>query len=364
MKTRAALLLETGAKLQVTEIDVDPPKAGEVMIRMVSSGLCHSDEHFRDGTFPVRTPCVTGHEGAGIVEMVGEGVQHLVPGDHVVLSFLPVCGHCRWCSRGQTNLCDLGANILDGQLLDGTYRFHHDGLDAGGACMLGTFSEFTTVSQFSCVKVEDKSVPLAPLALIGCGVPTGFGSAAYATNIEPGDTVVIFGSGGVGMNAVQGARIRSALNVVVVDPSEFKRESSKRFGATHTFATAEEAQEAIRDLTRGVGADSAIVTAGVVTEEILSNAIDSIRKAGTVVVTDEKNIHTSGAVLAMYAKRIQGAVYGNCNPFEEIPRLISLYTSGQLMLDELITQEYTLDEVNQGYEDMLNNKNIRGLIRF
>jgi S-(hydroxymethyl)glutathione dehydrogenase/alcohol dehydrogenase len=235
--------------------------------------------------------------------------------------------------------------------------------------MLGTFSEFTTVSQFSCVKVEDKSVPLGPLALIGCGVPTGFGSAVHATNIEPGDTVVIFGSGGVGMNAVQGARIRNAGNVVVVDPSEFKRESSKRFGATHIFATAEEAQQTIRDLTRGVGADSAIVTAGVVTEEILSNAIDSIRKAGTVVVTgvgpfDEKNIHTSGAVLAMYAKRIQGAVYGNCNPFEEIPRLIELYKGGHLMLDELITQEYSLDEVNQGYKDMLDNKNIRGLIRF
>ena len=207
-------------------------------------------------------PIVGGHEGAGVVEEVGEGVTRLKVGDHIVCSFLPVCGHCRWCSTGRSNLCDLGATILDGCLLDGTYRFHtSDGEDVGGMCMLGTFSEYATVSELSSVKVDD-DLPLDKVALIGCGVPTGWGSAVHAAQVEPGDTILIYGIGGIGINSVQGAALAGARNVVAVDPVAFKREQAEQLGATHSFATAGEAALLIHGLTRGVMADKAIITAG------------------------------------------------------------------------------------------------------
>ena len=204
MKTRAAVLRAVGQPFEITELELDEPKAGEVLIRYVAAGLCHSDEHLRHGDIVPRFPVVGGHEGAGIIEKVGPGVTRLQPGDHVICSFLPVCGHCRWCSTGKSNLCDMGATILDGMLTDGTYRFHDDeGNDYGGMCMLGTFSERSVISENSAVKV-DPDLPLDKVVLIGCGVPTGWGSAVHAAATEPGDTIVIYGIGGIGINSVQG----------------------------------------------------------------------------------------------------------------------------------------------------------------
>ena len=190
MKTKAAVLREVGQDFEITELDLDPPKAGEVLIRYTAAGLCHSDEHLRHGDIVPRFPIVGGHEGAGIIEEVGEGVTRLQPGDHVICSFLPVCGHCRWCSTSRSNLCDLGANLLVGCQADGTFRFHGGGEDFGGMCMLGTFSELGTISEYSVVKV-DPDLPLDKVVLIGCGVPTGFGSAVHAAETEPGDTIAI-----------------------------------------------------------------------------------------------------------------------------------------------------------------------------
>jgi len=190
MKTKAAVLRGVGQDFEVTELDLDPPKAGEVLIRYAAAGLCHSDEHLRHGDIVPRFPIVGGHEGAGIIEEVGEGVTRLEPGDHVICSFLPVCGHCRWCSTSKSNLCDLGANLLVGCLADETFRFHGGGEDFGGMCMLGTFSELGTISEYSVVKV-DPDLPLDKVVLIGCGVPTGFGSAVHAAETEPGDTIAI-----------------------------------------------------------------------------------------------------------------------------------------------------------------------------
>lgn len=366
MKTRAAVLRGTGQPFDVTEVDLDPPKAGEVLIKWVASGLCHSDEHLRHGDIVPRFPLIGGHEGAGIIEEVGAGVTRLKPGDHVICSFLPVCGHCRWCSTGKSNLCDMGATILDGVLPDGTYRFHQNGEDIGGMCMLGTFSERSTISQNSCVKVDD-DLPLDKVVLIGCGVPTGFGSAVHAAATEPGDTIAIYGIGGIGINSVQGAALAGARNVVAIDPLANKREMAEKLGATHSCETAEEAHELIQDLTRGVGADKAIVTVDVVTSEVVTNAFNAIRKGGTVVVTGladpaKTTIEISGAVLTLYEKRIQGSLFGSGDPFHDIPRMVELYRSGDLKLDELITRTYTLDEVNQGYEDLVAGKNIRGVI--
>ena len=366
MKTRAAVLRGVGKDWEVTELDLDPPKAGEVLIRYVAAGLCHSDEHLRQGDLPPRFPIVGGHEGAGIIEEVGPGVTRLQPGDHVICSFLPVCGHCRWCSTGKSNLCDLGATILEGSLPDGTFRFHGGGEDFGGMCMLGTFAERSVISENSAIKVAE-DLPLDKVVLIGCGVPTGFGSAVHAAATEPGDTIAIYGIGGIGINAVQGAALAGARNVVAIDPLANKREAAEQLGATHSVATAEEAQQLIIELTRGVGADKAIVTVGVVDSEVVNNAFHAIRKGGTVVVTGladpaKNTIELSGALLTLFEKRIQGSLFGSGDPFHDIPRMVELYQSGDLKLDELITSTYTLDEINQGYRDLLDGKNVRGVV--
>src|SRR5215475_12038148 len=337
MKTKAAVLRELGNDFEIAEMDLDPPKTGEVLMRWVAAGLCHSDAHLQTGDIPVRYPIVGGHEGAGIVEEVGAGVIRLKPGDHVVCSFLPVCGKCRFCSRGLTNMCDLGALLYDNCLPDGTFRFHADGLDFGQMCLLGTFSEYSTVSEHSCVKIDD-DLPLETAALVGCGVPTGWGTAVNAGDVRPGETVVIYGIGGVGINAVQGAAFAGAQHVIAVDPLPNKREFAEQFGATHSAADAAEAQQLITDLSRGVGADHALVTVGVVTEDVIQAAFQAIRKHGSVIVTGiagpgKNTIQLPSFELTLFEKRIEGALFGSGNPFDTIPKLLELYRAGQLKLD-------------------------------
>jgi alcohol dehydrogenase (nicotinoprotein) len=366
MKTKAAILRELGKDWEVLEVELDPPKAGEVQVRWVASGLCHSDEHLRTGDIPVRYPIVGGHEGAGVVEEVGDGVTRLKPGDHIVCSFLPVCGHCRFCARGMTNLCDLGMFLLDNCLPDGTFRFHAEGLDFGQMCLLGTFAQRSTVSEHSCVKVDD-DVPLEVAALVGCGVPTGWGTAVNAGNVRPGDNVVIYGIGGVGINAVQGAAFAGARQIIAVDPLRSKLELAKRLGATHTATDAAAAQELVAELTRGVGADQALITMGVVTQDVVEAAFAAIRKAGTVVITGlsgpgEKNIVLPSFELTLFEKKVVGALFGGGNPFDEIPKMLDLYRLGHLKLDELVTTRYRLDDVQQGYQDLIDGKNVRGVI--
>jgi NDMA-dependent alcohol dehydrogenase len=366
MKTKAAVLHGIGKDWEITELDLDAPRTGEVLIRFAASGLCHSDEHLRTGDIPVRYPIVGGHEGSGIVEEVGNGVTRLKPGDHVVCSFLPVCGHCRFCSRGMTNLCDLGALLIDNCLPDGTFRYHGGGQDFGQMCLLGTFSQRAVVSEHSAVKIDD-DLPLETAALVGCGVPTGWGTAVNAGGVRPGDTVVIYGIGGVGINAVQGAAFAGAQHVIAVDPLANKREMAQKLGATHAVADAAAAQQLVTELTRGVGADEALMTMGVVTDEAIAAAFAAVRKRGTVVITGlngpaARNINLPSFELTLFEKRIQGALFGGGNPFDEIPRMLELYRSGHLKLDELITSKYTLDQVNQAYADLEAGKNIRGVI--
>jgi S-(hydroxymethyl)glutathione dehydrogenase/alcohol dehydrogenase len=366
MKTKAAILRGPKTDWEVVELDLDPPKANEVLIRFVAAGLCHSDEHLRTGDMPSRYPIVGGHEGAGIIEEVGPGVTRVKPGDHVVCSFIPSCGHCRFCSTGQQNLCDLGATLLEGNLPDGTFRRHLDGEDVAAMCMLGSFAQWGVVSEYSVVPV-DKDLPLETAVLVGCGVPTGWGSAVYAAGVRPGETVVIYGIGGIGINAVQGAKHAGAKNIVAVDPLANKREKAEELGATHSAASAEEAQELITNLTWGVGADNAIVTVGVVQEEVVESAFNAIRKGGTVTVTGlgnlmEKTIHLNGAMLTLFQKRVQGTLFGSANPIYDIKKMLDLYRSGDVKLDELVTKQYSLDDINTGYQDLLDGRNIRGVI--
>jgi S-(hydroxymethyl)glutathione dehydrogenase/alcohol dehydrogenase len=367
MKTKAAIMRGPGNDWEIAELDLDPPKANEVLIRYVASGLCHSDDHVRTGDMPTYYPLIGGHEGAGVIEEVGPGVNRVKPGDHVVCAFIPACGSCRWCSTGQQNLCDLGATLLQGSLPDGTYRFHHGGTDVGAMCMVGTFAQRAVISEFSCVPVP-KDVPLDKAALVGCGVPTGWGSAVNAAGVRPGETVVIYGVGGVGMNAVQGAHHCGARYVVAVDPVQLKRDLAEELGATHSAATAEEAHQLVwEQLAPGVGADNAIVTVGVVREEVVESAFNVIRKGGTVTVTGlgnmmEKTIHLNGNILTLFQKKVQGTLFGSANPVYDIKKILDLYRTGDFKLDELITRTYTLDEINQGYRDLADGKNVRGVI--
>ena len=366
MKTRAAVMWEAGKPWDVVELELDPPKAGEVLIKFAASGMCHSDDHLRTGDLPGNSPVVGGHEGAGIIEAVGDGVFDIAPGDHVVCSFLPTCGKCRWCATGHQNLCDLGQFLLTGCLPDGTFRFHSGEQDLGAMCMLGTFSERAVVSRSSVVKI-DNDIPLDKAALIGCGVPTGWGSVVYSAGTRPGDTIVIFGIGGIGINAVQGAKHAGARHIIAVDPVEFKREKALEFGATHAVASGDEAIMKAFELTNGVGADQAVVTVGVVTSQVVEQAFNATRKLGTTVVVGlgpmfENTVQINGSILTLYQKTVKGSLFGASNPTHDIPNILSLYKAGQYKLDELVTKTYTLDQINEGYDDMAAGVNLRGVI--
>ncbi|MFQ6330934.1 NDMA-dependent alcohol dehydrogenase [Nocardia sp. CWNU-33] len=368
MKTKAAVLWGIGEKWEVEEFELDDPKPGEVMVKMTAAGLCHSDEHFVTGDLPIPFPVVGGHEGAGVVHKIGIGVTEVEVGDPVVLSFVPACGRCTYCARGMTNLCDLGGAIMLGPQLDGTYRFHGRGEDIGQVSVLGTFSEYTVVPVASVVKI-DEGIPLDKAALVGCGVTTGFGSSARTAELRPGDSAVVMGIGGIGINAVQGAKVAGCRFVFAIDPVAFKREKALELGATHAFASVDEAWPVISEMTRGQLADACVITTGVAEPDQVLEALSLVGKRGRVVVTavgrpEEQTISASLQELTLFEKSIRGSLFGSSSPQMDIPRLLQMYTLGLVKLDELITTEYTLEDINQGYADMYAGKNLRGLIRF
>ena len=372
MRTRGAVLTKAPGTYEVVELEVDDPRQGELRIRMVACGLCHSDDHVATGDIPVGTyPYAGGHEGAGIVESVGPNTPGWDVGDHVIFSFVPSCGRCRWCATGRQNLCDLGAFAVLGSRFDDptSFRLHlPDGTPVGQSLGISTLVELTTVSVNSVIKI-DKELPLEKVCLLGCAVGTGWGSAVNMAEVGPGDTVIVMGSGGVGSNAVQGAAAAGALRVVAVDPVAFKRETAERLGATHTFADISEADEFVKSVTNGQGADSVIITVGVVKGDYVAQALAAIRKAGTVVVTAVGDLMSVGVPislgeLTLFQKRIQGAVFGGSNPTADVPRQLEMYREGKLKVDELITTEYKLDDVAQGFVDMHAGRNIRGVVIF
>ena len=368
MKTRAAVLREQPGEWEVAEVDLDGPRSREVLVEMVAAGLCHSDDHFLTDDVPAgHLPLCGGHEGAGIVREVGPDVTELAVGDHVLTSFVPSCGRCRWCAAGKQELCDNGDSILLGSQLDGTFRMHAQSADVATTSGLGTFAQWQVYHELSCLKI-DPALPLATVVLVSCGVPTGWGSATNALDITTGDVVVVMGCGGVGINAVQGAAHKGA-HVVAVDPQPLKREMALKLGAAEAYSHISEATEYVRSITGGQGATGAIVTVGVADGAIVGEAFTAVAKGGTVAVTAVGNIRNRGldvnlVELAMYEKRIQGVVYGNGSARLQIPELLGLYRQGTLKLDELVTRRYRLDDINQGYEDMHAGLNIRGVLEF
>lgn len=370
MKTKGAILTGPGKEWELTEIDLGDPVAGEVQVKLVASGLCHSDHHLRTGATPLPFfPVLGGHEGAGVITKVGPNVTGLAEGDHVVLAFIPACGTCRPCSKGLQNLCDYGANLLTGQAIsDGGYRVTVNGDPAIPMCLLGTFAPYVTVNQASVIKIEP-DIPLDKAALLGCGVSTGWGSATAIGGTKVGDTVVVIGIGGVGINAVQGAASAGARFVVAIDPVEFKRDKAKEFGATHTFASIEEALGPIAEMTWAQMAEVTVITVGDIEGDIIAPAMALTGKGGQVVVTGMGDATKTDVTLSLFEltllqKRLQGAIFGGVSPRTQIPALLNLYRSGVLKLDELVTKTYRHDEINQGYDDMLNGRILRGVVQY
>ena len=380
MKSRAAVIHGTDQPWDVIDIEVDEPRVGEVIVEWKAAGLCHSDEHMVTGAmvppeevWPAMGieeffPMIGGHEGAGVIAEVGPGVKSVAVGDHVSASFVPSCGRCRYCSTGRQNLCDSsGGTFVTGMITDGTSRHRiPGGAELNMLAKLGTFAQYTCVAEEQVIKV-DTDYPLEVVALVSCGVATGWGSATNRAAVAPGDTVVIVGIGGIGINAVQGAAMAGARNVIAVDPIELKREKAMEMGATHTFTSMEEAFPAVREITTGYMAEKVIMTPGVMYGELMALGTQLAGKGGTIVVTGVAPItQTESSVnlfeLAMWNKEIKGTIFGSLNPRADIPKLLNLYRDGQLKLDELITNRYSLDDINEGYRAMRDGENIRGVI--
>ncbi len=369
MKTKGALLWELNSPFKVDEIDLGDPVADEVQIRMHAAGMCHSDYHITTGATPIGLPALGGHEGAGVITKVGKNVTGLAEGDHVILAFIPACGECPPCLKGFRSLCDRGAVLLGGKAIaDGTSRIHAGGHEVSPMNLLGTFAPYMTVHKDSVVKI-DEDIPFETAAIMGCAVPTGFGSATNIAEVKPGETVIIVGVGGIGMSALQGAVISGAKQVIAIDPNEWKRDQAIKFGATHVYPSMAEAIAPVIDVTHGLMADKVIIAVGEMKGEYIEEAMILTAKTGTCVVTGmgsmmDADVKLNLFLFTMLQKTLKGNIFGGGSSHVETPRLAALYKSGLLNIDDMITRTYRLEDINQGYQDMLDGNNIRGVIRY
>jgi S-(hydroxymethyl)glutathione dehydrogenase/alcohol dehydrogenase len=370
MKTKGALVWDFRQPWSVEEIEIGDPRRGEVKVALEVAGMCHSDHHIVTGDIPVAAfPVLGGHEGAGVVVEVGDGVDDLAPGDHVAASFIPSCGACRSCQAGQRNLCDRGMGLMSGtSVSDGTFRVRAREQNVYPYALLGTYSPYLVVHRTSLVKI-DRTIPFPAAALVSCGVTTGWGSATRAADIRPGEDVVVVGLGGVGMSALQGAVNAGARHVFAVEPAKWKHDLALKFGATRVFSDIETALAQIAEPTAGRMAHKVIVTVGRINGADIESYLSITAKGGTCVLTAmgavmETDVTLSVAGLTLLQKNLQGSMFGHGNPQHDIPMLLSLYQAGKLKLDEMVTHEYRLDEINDGYLDMLDGRNIRGIIRY
>ena len=369
MKTKGALLWELNSPFTVDEIDVGDPVADEVQIQLHAAGMCHSDYHLVNGNTPIGLPALGGHEGAGMITKVGKNVTGLREGDHVILAFIPACGQCQPCLKGFRSLCDRGAVLLGGKAIaDGTSRVHAGSTEVSPMNLLGTFAPYLTVHKDSVVKI-DPSVPFESAAIMGCALPTGFGSATNVADVQPGETVAIIGVGGIGIAALQGAVLSGAKHVIAIDPVEFKREQAIKFGATHAYQSMAAAIEPMINLTEGLMADKTIIAVGEMKGEYVEEALTLTAKTGTCVVTGmgamtDVDVKLNLFLFTMLQKTLKGNIFGGGSSHVETPKLVGLYKSGQLKVDEMVTSTYRLEDINDGYQDMLDGKNIRGVIKF
>jgi len=349
--------------LVVEEVELADPIAGEVRVRMVASGVCHSCLHAADGSWgEVPVPIVLGDEGAGVVEAVVPGVQRLKAGDHVILSWAPACGHCRSCARGRSVVCE--DTLKFGFGINGETRMHINGT---GVHHYGpaTYASVVLVPERCAVKIRD-DMPLEKAALIGCSVMTGVGSVINSAAARPGDSVAVFGCGGIGLNAVQGGRLVSAWPLIAVDTLDSKLEMARGMGATHTFnPTRDDVPAEIIRLT-GRGLNHAVVAVG--STKVQEQAWASVAPGGNCVMVGlppiDERITVNPRTLVNPERRLIGASYGSARIFDDFPRMVDLYLAGLLRIDELITHRYGIDEANEAFRALANGENARGLIVF
>jgi Zn-dependent alcohol dehydrogenase len=311
-------------------------------------------------------PVVAGHEGAGIVESVGPDVDGVQPGDHVVLNWAPNCGHCFYCQRNKPNLCETYLQpIWAGTMLDGTPRLSRYDQPVYHYCGLATFADMAVVPQESCISIR-RDVPLAAAALIGCAVSTGVGAAIYTAGVQPGDSVVVYGCGGVGLNILQGAALCGASTIIAIDTSQAKMDLARQFGATHTLLDSDDTRGQIMKLTGGRGADFVFEAVGL--PLLQEEGLQVARPGGTLVLVGLSSVkeptNLSGAFITRQEKVVKGSYYGGVNTHRDFPMLLDLYVAGKLKLDELVTQEYRLEGINQAFEAMLGGEIARGVIVF
>lgn len=366
MKIKAALLQQPRTPFVIEELTLDEPRDGEVLIRVAASGVCHSDYHLVSGTTRHPMPCVAGHEGAGVVEAVGANVTRVKPGDHVVMSWTPDCGHCYYCLHGKPNLCETFTDpIWAGVMLDGTPRLHWNGQNVYHYCGLASFAEYAVVPQESCIPIR-RDVPLKVASLIGCAVATGVGAAMFTAEVRPGDSVVVYGCGGVGLNIIQGAVLCGATTIIAVDTNETKMRLARQFDATHALMADDHALEAIHDLTGGRGADHVFEAVGL--PSIQEAALQAARPGGSLILVGlspmGSGTNLPGAIITRQEKVIKGSYYGTVNPSRDFPLFIDMYVAGRLKLDQMISQEYSLDQINHAFDAMLGGEAARGVIVF
>jgi S-(hydroxymethyl)glutathione dehydrogenase/alcohol dehydrogenase len=334
-------------------------------VQVKAAGVCHSDWHIMNGDWPVPLPMVLGHEAAGVVQDVGAGVTSVKPGDHVIFSFRPHCGHCHYCSIGRSILCD-GYASPRWFMLDGTHRVSRRGQAIGQMARIGTFSEKVVCAAEMLVPIR-KDMPWPQAALIGCCVPTGWGAVNRCARVEAGSSVVVIGCGGVGLNVVQGARLAGAGAIIAVDLLENKLEYARSFGATHTInASQKNVVEEVRGLTAGRGSDYAFDAIG--SEATTVQILEAIRPGGTAVIVGMAPATArppiNPYVMALQEKAIRGTLYGSVRPNIDFPILVDLYLSGRLQLDPLVSRTYTLDEINDGFAAMRTGQVARGVVVF
>lgn len=366
MKIQAALLRQPNTPFTIETLDLAEPRAGEVRVKIAACGVCHSDYHLVTGTTRHALPVVCGHEGAGVVDAVGDGVTHVQVGDHVVLNWCPACGECFYCEHDQPNLCDTyTAPIWAGTMLDGTPRLSFNGAPVYHYCGLAAFAEYVVVPAPSCIRIRE-DVPLTTASLVGCAVATGVGAALYTSPIKPGESAAVIGCGGVGLNVLQGAALGGATTIIAIDSNPAKEKLARQFGATDFVVSSDHTVQDVRDLTGGRGADHVYEAVGL--PKLQELALDLARPGGSIALAGLAPMGSAtnlpGALLTRQEKTVKGSYYGSVDARRDFPLLIDYYLEGKLKLDELVSQHWRLDQINEAFEVMLTGDVARGVIVF
>src|SRR5688572_27719342 len=363
---KAAVLYKANTPLEVVDVEQEGPRAGEARVKVKAAGVCHSDWHIINGDWTMPLPMVLGHEAAGIVEEVGAGVTTVKPGDHVIFSFRPQCGHCLYCSIGRSILCDGHNDTPRFMLFDGTTRMSRNGEGLNQLARIGTFAEKVVCPAEQLVPIR-KEMPWPQAALMGCCVPTGVGAVTRCAEVEAGASVLVIGCGGVGLNVVQGARLAGAATIVACDLLDSKLAYAKDFGATHTVnGSKEKVVDYVRGLTGGRGVDYAFDAIG--GEATTLQIVDAIRPGGTAVIVGMAAMNVRAPItpymMALQEKVLKGTMYGSVRPDQDFPRLVDLYMQKRLKIDELVSRTYKIEEINEGFAALRTGQVARGVVTF